>query len=233
MNHSNDQTAELKQMKLALEKSERRYDELLRAVTDYTYSVVIENGTAVQTTHSSACAGVTGFSSEEYAAQPYLWLDMIYTEDRQNVLKQTAEILAGQESSVLEHRIYHKDGTIRWVQNTIVRRYTASNQLYGYDGLVRDITARKIIETEREVLIIKLQQSLKEIKTLRGILPLCSFCKKIRDYQGYWEQVDVYIKHHSDADISHSICPECMAQHYPEEYRTLLSQGKIKKAKVE
>lgn len=62
----------------------------------------------------------------------------------------------------------------------------------------------------------KLEQALNEIKTLRGILPLCSFCKKIRDDKGYWEQVDVYIQEHTEADISHGICPECMEEHYPE-----------------
>ena len=55
-----------------------------------------------------------------------------------------------------------------------------------------------------------------EIQTLRGILPLCSFCKKIRNDEGYWEQVDVYIQRHSQADISHSICPDCMKKYYPE-----------------
>ena len=77
-------------------------------------------------------------------------------------------------------------------------------------------------ETEKELEKIvadrtnKLQRSLEEIKTLRGILPICSFCKKVRDDQGYWEQVDVYIRKYSEADISHSICPECMKKHYPD-----------------
>ncbi len=143
---------------LALENCERRYDELLAAVTDYTYTVTIENGRAVKTTHSSACVGVTGFTSDEYADSPYLWLDMIFVEDRDAVLKQTSDILAGQDTSVIEHRIYHKNGSIRWVQNTIVRRYDAHNQLYAYDGLIRDITARKTIETEKEDLLLSLKQ---------------------------------------------------------------------------
>ena len=61
-----------------------------------------------------------------------------------------------------------------------------------------------------------LQKALDEIKTLRGILPLCSFCKKVRNDDGYWEQVDIYIHKYSQADISHSICPECLKEHYPE-----------------
>ena len=62
----------------------------------------------------------------------------------------------------------------------------------------------------------KLQRALKEVKALRGILPICSFCKKIRDDSGYWNQVEVYVKEHSDADFSHSVCPDCMKKHYPE-----------------
>ncbi len=62
----------------------------------------------------------------------------------------------------------------------------------------------------------ELTAALEEIETLRGILPLCSFCKKIRNDAGYWEQVDVYIKKHTSAEISHSVCPDCIKKHYPE-----------------
>jgi hypothetical protein len=78
----------------------------------------------------------------------------------------------------------------------------------GYVVNAHDITERKLAEEEREKLINELQEAIKEIKTLRGILPICSFCKKIRDDKGCWEQVEVYIHKHSQADISHSICPE-------------------------
>jgi hypothetical protein len=61
----------------------------------------------------------------------------------------------------------------------------------------------------------KLKKALGEVKTLRGILPICSFCKKIRDDKGYWDQVEVYVRQHTDADFSHSVCPDCMAKHYP------------------
>lgn len=64
----------------------------------------------------------------------------------------------------------------------------------------------------------ELQTALGEIKTLRGILPLCSFCKKIRTPEGLWENVDVYIHKHTEADISHSLCPDCMKEHYPDIY---------------
>jgi hypothetical protein len=92
--------------------------------------------------------------------------------------------------------------------------------------ICRDITERKRAQQEREKLIKELQEALKEIKTLRGILPLCSFCKKIRNDKGYWEQVDVYIHKHSQADISHGICPECMKEHYPEVYASINADKK-------
>jgi len=223
---SKKHSAELEKLRLAIKNCERRYDELLGAVTDYTYTVTIEGGLGVRTTHSITCIGVTGFSSGEYDAQPYLWLDMIHTEDRDIVLQQTSDILDGRESSVIEHRIYHKDGSIRWVQNTIVRRYDAENKLYGYDGLVRDITTRKKIEIEKEALIAKLQQSLKEINTLRGILPICAHCKNIRNDEGYYEQIEGYFHKHSGVDFSHTICPDCLKKYYPEEYERIVLKKK-------
>ena len=72
--------------------------------------------------------------------------------------------------------------------------------------------------------VAKLEKALVEVKTLRGILPICSFCKKIRDDDGYWNQVEVYVKERSDADFSHSICPVCMKKHYPKEYEAIKSK---------
>lgn len=62
----------------------------------------------------------------------------------------------------------------------------------------------------------KLEKALREVKTLRGIIPICSFCKKIRDDKGYWDQVDVYVKQHTEANFSHSVCPDCLKTHYPD-----------------
>lgn len=81
----------------------------------------------------------------------------------------------------------------------------------------RDITARKQIEQEREGLIAELQAALAEIKTLKGIVPICMHCKKIRDDAGYWNQLEKFISEHSDAQFSHGICEECLKKHYPEE----------------
>jgi PAS domain S-box-containing protein len=74
---------------------------------------------------------------------------------------------------------------------------------------IEDITDRRKAEEERERLIAELQQALDEIKTLRGIIPICAYCKKIRDDQGYWNQLEQYIRDRSEAEFSHGICPDC------------------------
>ena len=79
-----------------------------------------------------------------------------------------------------------------------------------------DITARKRAEEERERLILELQEALAEVRTLSGLLPICASCKSIRNDQGYWQQIEAYIKEHSKAEFSHSVCPKCAEKLYPE-----------------
>ncbi len=83
----------------------------------------------------------------------------------------------------------------------------------------RDITERKRIEQERERLIAELQKALAEIRTLRGILPICSSCKKIRDDKGAWHQMEAYIHEHTNVEFSHGLCKECAQKIYPRYYK--------------
>ena len=85
-------------------------------------------------------------------------------------------------------------------------------------GTIAQYMANKITkayEKEREI-NVKLEASIKEIKLLRGILPICVSCKKIRDDKGFWKQVEAYITEHSEAQFSHGLCPECTKKLYPE-----------------
>jgi phosphoserine phosphatase RsbU/P len=76
---------------------------------------------------------------------------------------------------------------------------------------------RRMIEMEDRLAakVKELKKALDELKILQGIIPICSFCKKIRDDRGYWSHVEAYISQHSEAQFSHSICPECGKKHYP------------------
>lgn len=77
---------------------------------------------------------------------------------------------------------------------------------------------RELIEAHLSLLEMndKLNKALNEVKILRGMLPICSFCKNIRDDKGYWKRIESYIRQHSEAEFSHSICPDCAKKHYPD-----------------
>jgi PAS domain S-box-containing protein len=85
-----------------------------------------------------------------------------------------------------------------------------------YEGSLEETNERKRAEDERERLIIELQEALATVKTLSGLLPICAACKRIRDEQGLWNQIETFIQHHSEAEFTHSYCPECMQRLYPE-----------------
>ncbi len=80
----------------------------------------------------------------------------------------------------------------------------------------QEIERRKQLEKEKEGLIGSLQRALEEVKTLRGILPTCSYCKKIREKNGEWHQLEAYIQRHSEAQFSHGICEPCAQKHFPQ-----------------
>ncbi len=82
-------------------------------------------------------------------------------------------------------------------------------------ALQKEIYERKRTEKEREKLISELQMAMDEVKKLSGFLPICSSCKKIRDDEGYWNQIESYIRDHSEAEFSHGVCPECVKKLYP------------------
>ncbi len=86
------------------------------------------------------------------------------------------------------------------------------------------VKAENVLQEEKN----KLQQALDEIKILRGIIPICSHCKQIRDDEGSWNQMEAYIHAHSEAVFSHGICPRCMQAHYPEEYAAISKMRKKK-----
>ncbi len=90
------------------------------------------------------------------------------------------------------------------------------NSLMGSVHIARDISQQKRSANERDMLIQKLEESLSKVKQLSGFLPICAACKSIRDDRGYWNQIEEYIKNHSEAEFSHSICPKCTKKLYPE-----------------
>ncbi len=147
---------DLKQANEAMQESERRYRHLVEAVTDYIFTVRIESGQMAETVHGPGCEGVTGYTSEDFATDPGLWLRMIVVEDRPAVFDQSRAILAGKDAPAIEHRIIRKDGVVRWVRNTPVLRHDPQGKLVAYDGLIQDITERMQADEALKQVIKKL-----------------------------------------------------------------------------
>jgi len=120
----------------------------------------------------------------------------------------------------IEHLHYDKDGDPRNVEIHAYPIYDSEGNVSQMIESSLDVTERKRAEEEREKLIEELQNALAKVKTLSGLLPICSSCKKIRDDKGYWNQIEAYIRDHSEAEFSHSICPECVKELYPGLYET-------------
>jgi PAS domain S-box-containing protein len=129
-----------------LRESEKRYKTFVESVTDYIYTVKVDNGVAVDVKHGPGCIAVTGYDPVEFGNDPCLWYRIIFEEDRSAALLQAESIISGANIQPLEHRIVHKSGRTRWVKNTVVRRCDDGGRLIAYDGLITDITELKTAE---------------------------------------------------------------------------------------
>ncbi|MEO8435450.1 MAG: PAS domain S-box protein [Pyrinomonadaceae bacterium] len=119
-------------------------------------------------------------------------------------------------------------GRLIWVRSIGEAVRDAEGKIIRLQGAFQDITKRKEVEAEREKLIKELQDALAEVKTLQGILPICMTCKRIRDDEGAWTQLELYIKEHTGADFSHGMCDSCGEKMYPEIYEKLRSSNGLK-----
>jgi PAS domain S-box-containing protein len=144
-----------------------------------------------------------GFTREELMSRPFI--EFVHPEDRERTLEQNARVRSGGQALAFENRYLCKDGSFRWLLWNAAPD-SAERVIY---SVARDVTARKQADEERERLVRELQAALAEVRALREFLPICSYCKKIRDDANYWHNVEAYISRHTSARFSHSICPSC------------------------
>jgi len=197
----------------ALRKSQRKYQDLYDNAPDMFFSVDAKTAAVLQCNQTTI--EVLGYAKEEIIGRPVFDL---YTTDSA-IYSKTILFPKFLKTGVIkdeELQLQRKDGSTLDVSLNVSAVRDEKGNILQSRSVWRDITRRKEVEAEREELIENLQEALKEIKTLRGILPICSFCKKVRVDKDYWEQLDVYILKYSDADISHGICPDCVKEHYPD-----------------
>ncbi len=159
------------------------------------------------------------FGFEPGAFEPTFnkFINSVHPEDRKTVQAYFPDLLLGKHSHVeLDLRIIRPSGEERIINTKVEVIADKNGKPFKLNGITLDITERKRAEEERERLIKELQDAISQVKTLSGMLPICSSCKKIRDDKGYWTQIESYISTHSEAEFSHSVCPDCVKKLYPE-----------------
>ncbi|MBA3889589.1 MAG: PAS domain S-box protein [Gemmatimonadaceae bacterium] len=145
-----------------------------------------------------------GWTVEELMSRPFI--EFVHPDDRERTLKQNRDVRDGAQALGFENRYLCRDGSYRWLLWNAAPDPTGG-VIY---SVARDITARKDAEAERERLVAELQAALVEVKALRAILPICSYCRKVRDDSDYWHTVEGYFATHTNTRFSHGICPSCM-----------------------
>ena len=144
-----------------------------------------------------------GFTIDELMSRPFI--EFVHPDDRERTLNQNREVRGGGQALGFENRYLCKDGSYRWFLWNAASDADA-RVIY---SVARDITERKRAEEEREQLVQQLQAALAEVRSLQKILPICSYCRKIRDDANYWQSLESYVEEHTGSQFSHGICPSC------------------------
>src|SRR5581483_11134045 len=132
------------------------------------------------------------------------WAEGVHPDDLGECLKTYLGAFARREVFEMEYRLKRHDGVYRWIFDRGVPFYSETGEFEGYIGSCIDVTAR--IEAQRAVD----EARERELANLRGLLRICMVCKKIRNADGSWDELETYITHHSEADFTHGTCPECL-----------------------
>jgi len=163
---------------------------------------------------NSGAERMFGFSAHEMVGES---IEALVPPDQAEEISAIRDVIErGRRVERIETVRMRRDGTAIDVSITVSPIQNADGDIQGASIVLRDITERKRQERERLRLIDELKEALRRVKTLNGLLPICSSCKKIRNDGGDWEQVGTYIRSRSNAEFTHGICPDCVRQLYPD-----------------
>ena len=164
---------------------------------------------------SEGVRDLLGLSPQEFAALDAEKMELLAEDERPQFIAAIRESARQQAPFEYECRLQAGESQVKWVRFLARPRRGEKGEII-WDGMMLDVTDRRQAEDERERSIAQLKEALAQVKTLRGLLPICSSCKKIRDDQGYWQQIESYISRHSHAMFTHGICPDCAKRLYPQ-----------------
>jgi PAS domain S-box-containing protein len=187
----------------------------LAAIVDSTGEAIIsQNMDGIITTWNAGARQLFGYTEAEAVGSSIF---IIIPESlRSTRLEIFEKLRSGEPIPPFETKRVRKDGVEVDVYLAISPIKSADGKLMGASSIAYDITERKRIEDERTRMIEQLNETLSKVRTLSGLLPICANCKKIRDDKGYWQKLETFVHEHSNAEFSHSICPDCMEKLYPD-----------------
>lgn len=205
-------------MQRALQESEARYRMLFESAVDAVFIIDAEGEDAGRIVEANrAAAEMHGYTVSELLGMTISDLD---TPDAASEAPTRIKQITKGEWLKTELMHQRKDRSVFPIEVSAGLLEIGGHQFIL--AIDRDISDRRAAEAEQATLISELRDALQKIKTLKGLLPICAWCKKVRDDQGYWKGVEKYIEEHSAASFTHGICPDCLRKNDPELYDMLL-----------
>lgn len=198
---------ERRAVEAALRESEGRYREVTETMEEAFWVIAADRSTTVYV--SPAYEAIWGRSCASFYADPRSFLDGVHPDDRARVVAALPNKEEGTYDE--EYRVVRPDGTVRWVHSRALPVRDATGAVVRIVGVTQDVTDRKAAELARESLIDQLQKALSEIRQLRGMIPVCAWCRKVRDDAGFWQTVEEYLVQNTDVSVTHGMCPGCFA----------------------
>lgn len=173
---------------------------------------------------NKALSDMMGFTEQEI--QGCNILDVTHPDDRERSAALFRKLFSGAIPLFQqEKRCMKSDGEILWVNLTTTALCDEEGKVMYALCMIEDISNRKLAEQERENLVRELQEAMANIKILKGLLPTCAWCNRVRDDNGSWKKIETYIQEHSDASFTHGICPECLKKKDPGAYKEYMNKS--------
>lgn len=211
-----EENLQLRERIAALESVEQEHREMLRQLSEkesFNFALFQYNPALTVVVDRDGCIVKTNAAKKKYGGRVPNIGDIMYKEyASHHQCDMYQELMDAMRSNSIRHfRELPYEGKVLSV--------TISPFPEGAIIISQDITEQKTAERDLNSTIHELKRALEEVETLRGLLPICASCKKIRDDKGYWNHIEVYFSNHSLVDFTHTLCPECIRHFYPEYWK--------------
>ncbi len=211
------QITQLREHIVRLEKKLAAMDACLRSIADSTQnSETWQSPDGTYLFVAPPLENITEYPKEAFFCNPHLLEAIAHPDDRPVIGNYLRNLPRNNRRKRIVFRMYTRSRDLRWISHYCTPVFDTDGAFLGRRSSVRDITAQKQLEEDLEARIAELQETVNRIKPIKGVLPVCSFCKKIRDKEGNWHRFEKYLDEHSAVQFSHGMCPDCLKEQYPE-----------------